>query len=457
MKENFSIPANELDNARAMLESMAKDLAANLPIPKKGNPVSTGAATQGQQGPQPVPLSATNLEKQTQALSKAHNRSNSKSGQAPAAPTSAQPPSQPGAQISPTGHPMYLGKPAVTQENLQIPTSRKKAKTAHQQAGASPQVKPPSPEVKRQQHPEPKAPQAPPRAVIMCPEADCEMRTTGFANQDALNAHMQEEHIKPNEDPVKFVQESLALALGLDSQGRSKAAPAKAHAQDGSQLAAPPMASSQSKQGQTPMNNKLNPASTPMSREASMKRQGSNTGAKGAAENKATPGKSLPVKAGSTPRPTDSKLAATKPEFEPVHGHMAQDPFVGTTVDPQDLSSAGFFEVAARGLISDLNVYRSLTPNDTPESSKDSGASEPNSDISEGANIDIDMNWQTIEPDLLYDIGNFSMEGLEGSDTDILRSMEMDPSMQAPMWEDINPDFSKPFHFDSSLYSLDTM
>lgn len=63
IKDNFSVTASELDSARAILESMAMDLATNLPIPKKSQPASTGPATQGQQGAQPAPLSATNLEK----------------------------------------------------------------------------------------------------------------------------------------------------------------------------------------------------------------------------------------------------------------------------------------------------------------------------------------------------------------------------------------------------------
>jgi len=450
LKKNLSIQASELDNARAMLESMAKDLTGNLPIPKKGNPSNAGAPAQSQQSPQPVPLSATNLEKQTQALNKAHNRTNSKSGKTPVAPTAAQPPFPLGAQA----HPTYLGKPAVTQENLQLPAPRKKVKTTPRQAPAAtpqqatpptPAKAPASPKAKRQQPPEPKAP---PRPVLMCPEADCETHSTGFPNQDALNAHIQEEHVKPNEDPFKFVQENLALALGLDSQGQPKAPP-RAPGTDGSQLAAAPMGASLSKQGQTPMS-KADPASTPMSREASMRRQGSSMGAKAGA----TPGMGAPTKSESTPRSTNGKFPPTKPEPEIVQAPMVEDLWANTTIDPQSLVS-GFapLEMVAGGAISDISLYRSLTPNDTPESSKDSGASEPNSDISEGANIDIDLNWQPVESDLLLDMNNFTMEGYESLESDLI--MPADSALNFPSWDDISMDFSKPFQFDSSMFSLD--
>lgn len=453
LKSSVSIRADELDIATAMLESMAKDLTANLPIPKKGNSGNTGAAGQNQQGSQPVPLSATNLEKQTQALNKAHNRTNSKSGKPPVAPTVSQPPLQQGSHISPTSHPTYLGKAAVTQDNLQLPAPRKKAKTTPrqapttttQQAGVAPQVKaPPSPKARRQPPPEPKAP---PRPVLVCPVADCEAHTTGFPSQDALNAHTQEEHVKPNEDPMKFVHENLALALGLDSHGQSKVPPPRAPAPDGSQLAAPTMTTSLSKQGQTPTS-KADLASTPMSREASMKRQGSGTGAKGTVESKAT------IRPESTPRAANGKFPTTKPEAEMVQTPFPEDLWANATIDPQSLISGfGPLEPVAGGVISDVGVYRSLTPNDTP-SSKDSGASEPTSDISESANLDIDLNWQSVESGLLFGMDNFTMGGIEGLENDMLHPV--DPSLQFASWADESTDFSKPFSFDTSMFTMDT-
>lgn len=462
MKDNFSIRSQELDEARAMLESMAKDLAVNLPIPKKGTAVNASAPaqqpapaapTQNQPAPQisqPAPLSAANLEKQTQALSKMHNRSNSKSGQPPAAPTTTQPPFQFGAQKSPTGQPIYFNDPPVTQTSLKPPPpARKKAKTGPQQdsspsiqqPNASPQIKPPSPEVKRQPQPDP--PKAPSRPLLVCPEVDCEMHATGFVNQEALDNHRMEEHVKPYEDPTKFVQDSLSLALGLDSQRRPKAPP-KA---EGSQLSAPPMTTSLSKQGQTPLS-KAELVSTPMSREASMKRQGSATGAKGG-ENKATPGTSGPIRSDNTPRPAEPRI----PEI--AQAPIMEDAWEHSTIDPQNLfATFSHLEPIAGGVVSDRNIYRSLTPNDTPESSKDSGTSEPNSDISENAQIDIEMNWQPLDADVLLDMDNCNIEPYDNMGGGDFMG-HVDSSFQFTSWDDVNNDFSKPFYLDSSLYSMD--
>jgi hypothetical protein len=444
IKDSFSVRGSDLDTARAMLESMAKDLAANLPIPKKGNAAPGQAVPPtptGHDASQTTPLNAANLEKQTQALNKTHNRTNSKSSQPPPAPIATQPPFQFGAQKSPIGQPTYLGKPAVTQENLQLPAARKKAKTGADGSATSPQIKAPSPETKRQ--PEIKAP-APPRPVFVCPELDCEMHTAGFPNQDALNVHIQEEHIKPFEDPYKFVQENLALALGLDLEGQPMS---NAASQDASQPVA--MASSLSRQGQTPTS-KPDLVSTPMSRDASMMRQTSATG-----DNKATPGKSSAGKPDSTPSIAPGKLVSVKSDLEASSTPFMEDLWAGSTIDPQSLlATFAPLESVAGGLISDVNLYRSLTPNDTPESSKDSGTSEPNSDISDGANIEIDLNWQPIDADLLVDMNNINMdmEGFEGFDKDLMS----DPSQQFPSWEDLSADFSKPFQLDSSFYSMDT-
>jgi hypothetical protein len=67
--------------------------------------------------------------------------------------------------------------------------------------------------------------------------------------------------------------------------------------------------------------------------------------------------------------------------------------------------------------LANVGTYRYLTPNDTPESSKDSGASEPNTDISEEVHLDLDLNWQMHDCDLVFDavvLENF--EALDGED-----------------------------------------
>jgi hypothetical protein len=129
---------------------------------------------------------------------------------------------------------------------------------------------------------------------------------------------------------------------------------------------------------------------------------------------------------------------------------LGEDSWGVAGVDPQELFSAfSQLDSSGGGVISDPSLYRSLTPNDTPESSKDSGSSEPNSDISDGANLDIDLVWAPMDQDFLVDMNNITMDAMES----------MDPALAVmPAWEDVPNDFSKPFNFDASasLYLLDT-
>ncbi|KAG8416426.1 hypothetical protein J3458_007013 [Metarhizium acridum] len=429
LKDKFSINSAEIDQARAMLESMAKDLAASMygrgmMKPGQQAPQGQGAsqnqiaqsqqqAQQQNQQSQPAPLNAANLEKNAQAL-KNQQKSASKGGASvPPAPTATQPPFSFGAS-SPHGNPSYLGKPKDVM-NLQLPASRKKQKVSGQQPGQTPQGATPSPKTAKNASPEIRRSE-PPKPVFLCKEPECETASFGFPSEQALQQHVEEEHTKPREDPVKFVKENLALALGLEPDGSPKKNQKPA---DG----ATAMSLSTSKQGQTPKN----VAGTPISQDNAMKRTGS-------ALSKSADGKSKSDAAGSK-QPTPSAWA-------------------GCTIDPQALLSNLGFENGLPNIISDANLYRSLTPKDTPESSKDSGSSEPNSDISEGAALEIDMTWQTFDPDLLLDLDNASLEGdLSGLDPTLV----LDPPSRAPPdWEDIDDDFSKPFQLDMSMYSMST-
>lgn len=437
LKETFNISSRELDQIRGVLETMTKDLAAFYGKPM-GRPNQSGAPGQAQAPAQQGQAPAQQPQQQTPTqANKMHQRSNSKSGQAPAAPTSAQPPFAFGAS-SPHGQPSYVGKPTVTQENLQLPPPKKARKNGPQANAspsvsantASPHVKPPSPEAKRQQVP------APPKPLFVCPEPDCDSHHTGFATEEARQAHIELEHIKPYQEPFKFFEENLAVSLGLDSEGHSKT-PDKSSAQDVSQLFAPTMTATLSKQGQTPMG-KPDLVATPMSRAASMNRQPSATKANETA--KGTPGKAI------------GKVEAAPKIVEVPQVQLLDDPWAGSTIDPQNLFTQFNFDPAAGGVISDLSLYRSVTPNDTPESSKDSGVSEPNSDISEGAALEIDMNYQFGETGLLLDMDSFNIEG--SIDPEAL--MMNDPSFSNVPPLDYNMDFDKPFSFDMSLYSMDT-
>lgn len=427
LKDKFSINSAEIDQARAMLESMAKDLAASMygrgmmkpgQQPQQGQgagqsqtappqqQVQQPAASQQNQQSQPAPLNAANLEKNSQAL-KNQQKSASKGSQPPPAPTATQPPFSFGAS-SPHGNPSYMGK--QKDMNLQLPSSRKKQKVSGQQPGQTPHGATPSPKTAKNASPEMRR-QEPPKPVFLCKEPECEAGPFGFPSETALQHHVEEEHTKPREDPVKFVKENLALALGLEPDGTVKKEQKPA---DG----AVAMSASASKQGQTPKN----VAGTPMSQDNAMKRTGS-------ALSKGLDGKPK-VDAGGSKQ--------TKPS-----------PWAGCTIDPQALLTNLGFENGLPNIVSDANMYRSLTPKDTPESSKDGGSSEPNSDISEGAALEIDMNWQTFDPDLLLDMNSTTLDG--GLDPMLLLDP---PSRSVPDWDSIEVDYSKPFQLDMSLYSM---
>ncbi len=123
---------------------------------------------------------------------------------------------------------------------------------------------------------------------------------------------------------------------------------------------------------------------------------------------------------------------------------------IGTTIDPQELlSGVTGLEMGGDGAILDMNVYRAITPNDTPESIKDSASSEPNSDVSEGValNVTLDMGFGTWDPFAL---------GQETTNMDF-GSADNLPGLPYPgfAWDEVHPDFDKPFVLDTSFFSLD--
>jgi len=444
LKDTFSMEPKEIETTRNMLNGMVTDLSARFPNMKKTEPSKTQASSTTQLPPQttqpvpaqsmPTPLNAANL----------HQRSNSRSSHTPAAPTSSQPPFQFGA-TSPHGAPSYIGKSTVTQDNLHIPARKKQKQTSGPGQStpgstSSPQVTKASPDVKRQQ-PESK-PQV--KSSLCCP--DCERHNVGLDSEEALKLHREEEHIKPLSDPLKYSQENLASILGLDAQGQSKK-PAS------SKPAASKMTASNSKQGQTPdIKGEGTPGGTPMNRQVSMNRQGSAVSGKYNPPPKSVPAKDARFQSGQ-------KDSTKQQESQPQQETVTLDPWANTTIDPHELlQSFQPFETGAGGAISDLNVYRSITPNDTPESSKD-GVSEPNSDISEGVGLDINLDiwddsWMPFGPsetDGLYDMNNFD------ANREDMVMMDDDPSkINYQSWDDmVDPSaFDKQFSFDTSFYSM---
>lgn len=459
LKDIFSITPKEIESTRQMLNGMVADLSARFPNMKKqeaaksqtsssANQAAPQTTQSGQAQSVPTPLNAANLQQQQQQLNKLHQRSNGRTSHTPAAPTSTHAPFQIGA-TSPHGAPSYIGKTTVTVDNLHLPPARKKQKqTAGPGQGtpgstSSPQViKAASPEVKRQ----PAESKAHLKPSLCCSEPECDRHTVGFDSEEDLKHHTLEEHVRPLENPEKFAKEELAAVSGLDSHGQAKKAITSI--QDSTKMVA-----SGSKQGQAPnIKTETTPAAgTPMNRQASVNRQGSAASARPNAQSKSGAAKDAPVKSQAGQKDS-SKQAAQEVAI--------MDPWANATIDPQDLQqNFQQFETGAGGAISDINVYRSITPNDTPESSKD-GVSEPNSDISEGVNLEInvdifDDSWMPFgasETEALFDMNSFNF-----NIGDELTMFEDDQQMvNFQSWDDMvdTSAFDKSFSFDTSLYSM---
>jgi hypothetical protein len=372
LKQALSTTAEQADQDKTWLEGFAREMNAWLrkaqELQARGELVGANTASGTAPGPAatvpapqpatqvpPAPLSQANLEENERLQNKMHNRSASKSGQAPAAPTSAQPPFSLPPHQSPHGQPLYTGKPSVTQDTLQLPPTKKRkmgappnAPVAGQAAPVGPSAKQQSPEMKRATPLETKSV---PKPQFVCPHPDCQTNGIGFATEEAHKAHLDEEHVKPRADPLGFVRESLTNALGLEGPGHPSAAATGA---EHPLPASTAMSGSTSKQGQAAPN-KAEPA-TPMSRTESMNRQVSAPGTRFAEAGKETPGKSIA---------------------------SADDAWHNSAIDPQELSSmfGSLGETAANGAVADFSLWRQVpTPNDTPESKEDSGASEPSSE-----------------------------------------------------------------------------
>ena len=332
--------------------------------------------------------------------------------------------------MSPAGNPVYLNKPAIGPTELQWPP-RKKAKTGGPQttspaaqpaAGASPQIQAPSPEIKRQQVSEPAKPQ---QELHLCPAAACEGNASGFATAEARDSHYQEEHVKPSEDPLKYLHENMALGLGLDSHGNNNSISTMA---ENVPSGAPGRALNSPKQAQTPMG-RQEMAAIPMSRDASMRRQGSRLGARG-------------PEAAGTPGIGNGAPAQTT---------MGDDAWAAMGVNPQHISN--LFGPLDPAQTSDFSMSLSGTPNDTPESSK---ISEPSSDISDGVGLEINMDLAAMDSEFMENMNSVSLDGYEPPAFD-REMMFNDPYVKWNVtFDDSATDFSKPFKLDTSQYMLNT-
>lgn len=417
----FSVKPEDLSPLGPLMKAMVAELVSKNPSLMK-------------RGPQELPtaqLNASNLQKQQQALSQQqaqkpqHQRSASRNN-VPAAPTSSHAPFQFGASAgSPQGNPVYSSKPpSTTRDNIQLPKNKKqKMGSGNASASTSPQIpKTSSPSAQRQQTIGAKV--EPSIKTLPCPEQEC---GASFISAEDLKKHNEEQHIRPLGDPAKFSTDALAELLGLDSNGELKFQSANYHP---SQAPAPKMELSSSAQNQTSaVKAESGATSSSMSRQmsapAGILKQ---THSPAAQQNTSTPGNQ-----------TVNKSVQEQPRVE--------DPWAAAGIDPNLLTNS--FELFS----TNNETWRSITPNDTPESSKD-GISEPNSDISEGVDLTIrldmfDNPWDAFPGgDLQYNIGNlnFDDDDLMGEGSGLNNEFT---------WDDIPPPTGKVQDF-SSYYMMST-
>lgn len=431
----------DISEAHAVVHSMGQDIASNFPNfvnksaagiqkPAQANNQTSQAPdvqAQGQAQAQSTPLNAANLQQQQQALNKqtqkTHQRSNSRNN-VPAAPTSAHPPPFP----LPSEHstaPKYFSKTELTQDNLRLPTSKrqKQSATSTPQLGnqtpgstSSPQViKAGSPELKKQNVAD-QPMQDVQQNKLHCPENDCDHHfTDGFDTSEELEKHRLEEHDSAMRDPPHYLLNGLAKMLDLDADGKPKT-----EAVQDAEI-------TKSKSGATPT------ASSSANKQASV--AGVKSGFKFEGE---------PVALQQPPVMIFDDLA-----------------WANASVNPLDLMhNFQKFESGANGAISDMGVYRAITPNDTPESSK-SNNSEPNSDISDGVNLNIniegllDNSWQPFGAGV-SDIDDFLAANLE-TDGDMSMMAEYPPyNNDYKTWDDFADPKSleQPFVFDTTMFNL---
>lgn len=399
-KERYTVSPQDLASISHLLSSIMQDLRRHNdgqpgPALQQANQTASRPAAVPQQ---PQPHEANSM-KQAQAGAQGHNklpqRPSSRGIAPPPAPISTQPPFQFGA-ASPDGKPVYpVNPPQLTQDGLHLP--RKKMRTGTQTSSpagnsqtASPQTKTASPDLRKQ---EPKS--APTKPTFPCTAPDCEMGAPVFSSEALRKKHVDEFHTQPFQEPAQFLEQAIVEVFDIVSRNKADAAQAQVNAVGESAVQ---QTKPDGKNGVAP--------------------KGSETSAPSA----------------------DAHHPAILEDWATING----------TIDPQSLFAPAFnFDPIAGGVISNTSLYRSTTPNeDTPESSKDSGTSEPNSDIPEAVSLDIDID---LAPDLYFhDSFNLNSPGTyyQGDEDGYYASNMIEHIVATKSYE-------IPQAIDMSLYSMD--
>ncbi|CAD6500802.1 BgTH12-06508 [Blumeria graminis f. sp. triticale] len=441
LKDEFSISIQEIEFAKNALYRMVNDLREKFPHLKKQESNKTQPTGQSQGS---IPNNST-ISQQVQKM-QTHQRSSSRGSHAPTAPTPSQVLLHPGV-TSPQGTPSYADEKKVDMD-LHIP-ARKKQKLAPAQ-GQESQLSTSSPQLAKVISSDTKRQQTEvARPTFVCTEQDCSRNCVGFEKEEDLQKHMHEEHIKPHENPSKYAQENLSKVLGLDSRESNKL-PTAFRATDLPSTESK-SASGNPKQGISPhIKAPSTPAATPMMKPASI------SGPHGSSE-KTSIFKQTLYKEVNNKGPSSTKEAIPS---EKVANAIASDAWANTTINPNDLFQPFKpFESAINGSVSDMSLFRGITPNDTPESNKD-GISEPTSDISDviGFDMNLDLLNQSWVPFGLPDVDEISGQTTLDCDNDEELEIfdEEKPLMLYPTFDDVSASmFDKNFSIDTSIFSYD--
>lgn len=351
MKERLTMGMQELMGCKQFIAGLGNEFKTLTQKPMEQQQPQ-GGQVPPQQPPKPmtapvqVPAPQPNdnsAVSQPQVHNKLPQRPNSRGIQPPAAPTSSQPPFSFSAK-SPDGKPLYATPAQITQENLQLPT-KKKIKTgphtsspASTSQNASPQTKITSPDLKKQ---ESKATPKPPPA-FQCTFAGCEMGQPTFPTETQRKKHHEEFHVIPFQDPLKFLEQASAEFQQAEQQKVDAISKQRANA-------AVEVAASQ---GAKPEDSK-------------------------------------------TPKPTDNSAPAQTGADTQLFPMPEGFGLSSGTVNPATLFAPVFqLDPMYYGGVIETSAYETDSSlEDTPESSKESCATETGSDIPDQATLNIDLNF----------------------------------------------------------------
>lgn len=450
LKDEFCISLQEVEFAKNTLYSMVNKLQEMFPRFTKQEPsrMTLAEPSLGQ-----APLSSANLQQQQQQFQKLQQpqRPNSQGSNTTANPSTTQSPFL--SANSPHGTPAYADKKKIDMD-LRIPVRKRQkqnngssvAVTGNSNlSGLSPRLSTSAlADLKRQSAERT-------RPIIVCPEPDCD-QSTSFENEEDLKRHMLKEHVRPHEHPVKYARDNISEALGLNASGEVKKQVISLE--------------DKSKRPEEKIDHKIAPHEPGLTINEHDSSSMINSASQEPAINQSNINVVKTTITGvESNLNKDSPITTQSAIKEPLSQEnspevIKADPWAISTVNPNDLvQTYQPFESGANGSISDLSAFRGITPNDTPESSKD-GISEPNSDTSEGVGIDnnvdlFSLSWTPFGPsDSDFLVSDLMLN--REKDEDFKSYGKEPPSMVYQSFDDMDSSiFDRKFTLDSVFFAYD--